>query len=318
MCVKKKMFLKVLFALVFVAVFSTSSFAAFPTGKITLMVPYSAGGSSDIGCRLVAKELEAMLKQTVVVENVVGAGGWIAWNKLAKSKPDGYTISMFALPYVSGYLNPATKRDMDLSSLTPLVNHVIDYTAWAVLPSAPYKTIKELLDFVKDNPGKIKVATSGVNTQHHILLIELEKQGYKMEPVHTNGLADSLTMVLGGHVDVVSLGAGDVRKQVREKALIPLAVMSEERSPFIPDVPTLREATGVNLQAFAARGFAAPKNLDAEALSVLNDAFAKIMSDPNHIAEMDSMGLDVHFLNSADYLDFLKKVEKQYKDALGW
>ena len=299
-----------------VLVFSAQ--AAYPTKKITMYVPYSAGGSSDLGVRRLSQHLEKVLGQPVIVENVVGAGGWIAWNKLARAKPDGYTLSMFALPYVAGYLNPATKRNMDLTSLTPLVNHVIDFTAWAALTSFPHKDMKELLEYVKTNPGKVKVATSGVNTQHHILLIELEKLGYKMEPVHTNGLSDSLAMALGGHVDIVSLGAGDVRKQVKEGNLQALAVMSDRRSPFLPEVPTLAEATGVNLQAFAARGYAAPGKLDKEASEVLNAAFASVMADPDHVKEMDFMGLEVRYMNSADYMKFLKSVEKQYKDALGW
>ncbi len=307
-----------LFALALVGSFAFSSLAAYPTKKITMYVPYTAGGSSDLGVRRLCQRLEKVLGQPIIVENIVGAGGWIAWNKLARAKPDGYTLSMFALPYVAGYLNPATKRDMDLSSLTPLVNHVIDFSAWAVLPSFPYKSVKELLDYVKDHPGEIKVATSGVNTQHHILLIELEKLGYKMEPVHTNGLTDSLTMALGGHVDIVSLGAGDVRKQVSEGNLKALAVMSDARSPFLPDVPTLEEATGLNLRAFAARGYAAPAKLDQEAKDVLNAAFAEVMSDSEHIKEMDLMGLEVRYMNSENYLAFLKSVEKQYKDALGW
>lgn len=304
--------------LVLLGGFALSAQATYPTKKITMYVPYSAGGSSDLGVRRLSQRLEKVLGQPVIVENLVGAGGWIAWNKLARAKPDGYTLSMLALPYVAGYLNPATKRNMDLNSITPLVNHVIDFTAWAALPSFPHKDMKELLEYVKANPGKVKVATSGVNTQHHILLIELEKLGYKMEPVHTNGLADSLTMALGGHVDIVSLGAGDVRKQVKEGNLQALAVMSDRRSPFLPEVPTLAEATGINLQAFAARGYAAPGKLNKKALEVLNAAFAKVMAEPEHVKEMDFMGLEVRYMNSDDYMKFLKSVEKQYKDALGW
>ncbi|MGI6074744.1 MAG: Bug family tripartite tricarboxylate transporter substrate binding protein [Pyramidobacter sp.] len=308
----------ILLVLMFSGAFVFSARAAYPTKKITMYVPYSAGGSSDLGVRRLSQRIEKVLGQPIIVENVIGAGGWVAWNKLARAKPDGYTLSMLALPYVAGYLNLATKRNMDLNSITPLANHVIDFTAWAVLPSFPYKDIKELLEYVKIHPGEVKVATSGVNTQHHILLIELAKLGYKMEPVHTNGLSDALTMALGGHVDIVSLGAGDVRKQVKDGNLRALAVMSDRRSPFLPDVPTLAEATGLNLQAFAARGYAAPANLDKEASEVLNAAFAKVMAEPEHVKEMDLMGLEVRYMNSDDYMKFLKSVEKQYKDALGW
>ncbi|MCX7780108.1 MAG: tripartite tricarboxylate transporter substrate binding protein [Negativicutes bacterium] len=292
--------------------------STYPNKPITLIVPYSAGGSSDIGARLVAKRLEQELGQPVVVENVVGAAGWVGWQKLAKAKPDGYTLSLFTLAYITSYLNPDNKRDMNLDNVTQLVNHVWDVTAWAVKPDSPFKDARELLAYVKANPGKVTVATSGVYTQHHIAVLALDKLGYKMKPVHTNGLAESLTMALGGHVDVVSMGAGDVRNQVKEGALRALAVLDTKRSRFLPDVPTFAENTGINLNAYAARGYVGPANMDPAAVKRLETAFKKIMEDPQHVAEMEAMGLDVRYMDSKAYKAFLKQEEADQKKALGW
>ncbi|CAK7050250.1 MAG: hypothetical protein DELT_01012 [Desulfovibrio sp.] len=292
--------------------------ADYPKKNITIIVPYSAGGSSDIGARRLAQYLEKELGVSIIVDNAAGASGWVGWNKLIKSKPDGYTIALFTLAYVDGYLNPEMKRTQNLTNVTPIARHILDTTAWAVKANSPYKDAKELLEYVKANPGKIKVATSGVLTQHHILLIELEKLGYKMEPVHTNGVADVMTMILGGHVDVASLGAGDIRKQAKEGELRALAVMDSKRSRFLPDTPTLVENTGLALEAYAARGYAGPANMDPKIVKILSDAFGKAMNNPEHVKDMENMGLDVAYLNSEDYLAFLKRIEKEHKEALGW
>jgi tripartite-type tricarboxylate transporter receptor subunit TctC len=302
----------------FVIGVSGTKAADYPKKNISLIVPYTAGGSSDICARRVAQHLEKELGVSIVVDNVAGAGGWVGWNKLIKAKPDGYTLAQVNLVYVDGYINPELKRKQNLSNITLLARHVLDTTAWAVKPDSPYKDAKELLEYVKQNPGKIKVATSGVMTQHHILLIQLDKLGYKMEPVFTNGTADVMTMVLGGHVDVASLGAGDIRKQVKENELRALAVMGNERSHFLPDTSTLVENTGITLDAYAARGFAGPANMDPSIVKILSDAFKKAMNNPEHIKDMDNLGQDVAYLNSADFLSFLKKIEKEHKEALGW
>lgn len=296
----------------------TADAADFPQKNITLIVPYSAGGSSDIGARRLAQHLEKELGVSVIIDNTAGASGWIGWNKLIKARPDGYTLALITLAYVDGYLHPDMKRTQNLTNVTPIARHILDTTAWAVKPDSPFKDAKELLDYVKRNPGKIKVATSGILTQHHILLIELEKQGYKMEPVHTNGVADVMTMVLGGHVDVGSLGAGDIRKQAKEGDLRALAVMDSKRSRFLPDTPTMKESTGLSLEAYAARGYAGPASMDPKIVNVLSEAFGKAMNQPDHVKDMENMGLDVGYLSSTDWLVFLKKIEKEHKETLGW
>lgn len=292
--------------------------AAYPEKPVTLIVPFSAGGSADLAARLIAKRLEGELGKTVVVENLVGGAGWVAWAKLTQAKPDGYTIAVFSLAYVPGYLNPVNKRSMNLDSVTPLVNQTWDVTVWAVKPDSPFKDVNQLLAHVKENPGKIKVATSIVYSQHHLLLLELAKHGYKMNSVHTNGVADSLSMVIGGHIDVASVGTGDVRRQMRDGALRPLAVMDTKRSEMLPDTPTFAEATGIELTAFAARGFAGPAKMDPEAVARLNAAFKKVMEDSDFIAEMAKMDIELRYMNSTDYQAFLKKMEGRYKEILGW
>lgn len=296
----------------------SAAISNYPNKPITIIVPFTAGGSADVGTRLIAKRLEKELGQPLVIENVLGAAGWVGWQKLSKAKPDGYTLALNTLAYTTSYLNPQNKRDMNLDSITQLANHVWDVTAWGVLPGSPFKDAKELLAYVKANPGKVTVATSGAYTQHHIAVLALEKLGYKMKPVHANGLAESLTLVLGGHVDLVSMGAGDIRNQTKEGTLRALATLDDKRSRFLPEVPTFEENTGIKLKAYAARGYIGPQNMDPAAVKRLEEAFEKIMKDPQHIAEMEAMGLEVRYMDSKTYKAFLKQDEAEQKKAMGW
>lgn len=320
---KRRNSLKVIFIglLALVGVFSvlaSGSFAAYPEKVIRFIVPYSPGGSSDITARMLAPELEKILGQSVIVENITGAGGWVGWNELMKAEPDGYTIGEITLVYITSYLNPELNRKETLDSITLFVNHVTDYTAWAVRPDSPYKNMKDLLSFVKDNPGKIKVATSGANTQHHRLVLQFEKQGYKMEALHTGGTADSQALILGGHVDVASIGAGDVRKQMDAGALIPLTTFSEKRSVFLPDTPTLHEQTGMGFVGFDSRGIAGPKGIDPEVIKVLNNAFEKVMTDPAWIAKMETIGQEVNYIDNEHYRDYLGSIAEDIRGTMNW
>ena len=139
-----------------------------------------------------------------------------------------------------------------------------------------------------------------------------------MEAVHTGGLSYSFSMVLGVHVDVASMGAGDIKKQADEGGLRPLAVLDDQRSDYLPDTPTFKEASGLDIQAYAARGFAGPAGMPQEIVDKLNEAFEKVMNDPEHIEEMESLGLSVRYMDSETYRNFLEDVEQQYKDILGW
>jgi tripartite-type tricarboxylate transporter receptor subunit TctC len=291
---------------------------AYPTKPITIIVPYGAGGSSDVGTRLVAKRLEKELGQPIVIENVPGASGFIGWQKMAKSKPDGYTLSSFNLAFIPGSLNPEVKRDIKLESVTPFVNHVWEVTAWAVKADSQFKDAKQLLSYIKDNPNKVSLGTSGSYTQHHIAVIALEKMGYKLKTVNCSGSAESVTMAMGGHIDLVSAGTGELKSAVNDGKLRILAVLNNKRSKFFPDTPTFLESTGVELNAFAARGFAGPANMDLTAVSRLEAAFKKVLEDPEHIEEMDKMGLEVHYLEAKPYIEFLKKYEADIKKTLGW
>src|SRR5262250_3482052 len=128
----------------------------FPARGLLVIVPYSAGGGSDVSARLLARDLEPILGKPVTIENRAGGGGWIGWGSLAASKPDGYTLGYVNAPSMfAGYLDKSQggARKETLESFTPLMNHVIDYNLWAVKADSPFKNVKDVVEHAKKNPG---------------------------------------------------------------------------------------------------------------------------------------------------------------------
>ena len=141
----------------------------YPERGITLIVPYGAGGGTDITARLLAKDVEGVLGKPVTVENRAGGGGWVGWGALAAAKPDGYTLGYLNVPSMyAGYLDRQYNRKETLDSFTPLMNHVLDYNVWAVKADSPFKTVKDVIDAAKKAPNTITVTGFGAGGDDHI------------------------------------------------------------------------------------------------------------------------------------------------------
>ena len=244
----------------------------FPARGILVIVPYSAGGGSDISARLLARDLEAVLGKPVTVENRAGGGGWIGWGSLAQSQPDGYTIGYVNAPSMfAGYLDKSQggARKENLDSFTPLINHVVDYNMWAVKPDSKFKTVKDVLDEAKKRPGTITLNGGGHGTDDHIAVLGIgANTGTTFQMIHFRGTPEGKTQVLGGNIEVYACNVSEGAEDVKAGVIRPLGVMSPERSKFIPDTPTFREQ-GFNEVWSVSRGIAAPAGLppDVEAVS---------------------------------------------------
>lgn len=291
----------------------------YPARPIELIVSFSAGGGTDVGARLLTPLVEAELGQPFTVVNITGAGGWVGWTELSKARPDGYKIGYINTPpFITGYLNPDMGRPAGLDLFIPVANHVWDATVWAVRPDFHLQTVEDILEYAKNNPGQISMATTGVYTQHHINALVLKQKGYELDVVHTQGASDAATMALGGHIDILSAGVGEVKTLARDGKLKVVAVMDTKRTNHLPDVPTFVEATGIELVSFSSRGIAAPKGTPKEIVDKLAAAFEKAINDPEHIKKMADLGLDVRFMGPEEYVKFLQEYEKTLKELLGW
>lgn len=294
----------------------------FPTSSINVIVSFAPGGGTDVGARLLMPYAEKELGVPLAVVNKPGGGGWVGWTELLNGNKDGYTIAYVNTPnLMTGYLNPALKRNKSLDDFEVIANHVLDYGAIGIrINETRFKNIKELIEYAKIN--EVTGCTTGMASDDHIAILKINKAlGTKFVPVHTKGASDGKAAVLGGHIDVYFANVGEVTVPHKNKELNVIAVMAPERSKFLPDIPTLDEVGYKGIYSWSARGLAAPKGIPKDRLDKIVAAFEKAVTNPEHVKKMAEMGLQVKFLKGQDYIKLLKDDEdgvKQVFDLLGW
>jgi tripartite-type tricarboxylate transporter receptor subunit TctC len=293
--------------------------AAFPERGILVIVPYAAGGGSDISARLLARDFEPIFGKPVTVENRAGGGGWIGWGSLAASRPDGYTIGYINVPNIfAGYLDKQSGggRKETLESFTPLINHVTDYNMWAVKPDSRFKTVKDVIEHAKKE--RVTLNGGGYGTDDHVAALGISaKTGAKIEMVHFRGTPEGKTQVLGGNIDVYACNVSEGAEDVKAGVIRPLGVMSPNRSKFIPNVPTFREQ-GFDEAWSTSRGIAAPANLPKDVETALIAALEKTIASPEHKAKAEALSLDPEVIKGDAYRKFLKDNEQATKKLMNW
>jgi tripartite-type tricarboxylate transporter receptor subunit TctC len=301
------------------ATFAAPAQAQYPERNITLIVPYAAGGGTDVTARMLARDLEAELGKPVTVENRAGGGGWVGWGALAQAKPDGYTIGYLNVPSMyAGYLDPQYKRSETLESFTPLMNHVLDYNIWAVKADSPFKSVKDVIEAAKKTPDSISVSAVGAGSGGHLAALSIQSEnGIKLLIVHHKGMIPAKTAVLGGHLQVLSANVSDVAEEVEAGTLRVLGVMAPERLRFLPSAPTFKEQ-GFNQVWSASRGIAAPAGLPPDVQTKLTAALEKTVTSKEHQAKAEQLSLEPRVIKGDEYKKFLKDNEASTKKLMGW
>lgn len=286
--------------------------------SITLIVGSDAGGSSDVGARLIAPGMEKELGVPVNVVNKPGAGWQVGLTELANAKPDGYTFGMTVMPQTNTiYLDPDRKAVFSRKSFAPVGMQVVDPGVIAVKSDSKYKTLKDLIDDAKANPGKIKATTTGILGDDHLNLLRTQKAaGVQFAVVHFTGGAPSITSLLGGHVDVNFNNVGDYMSQVKAGTVRILAVTDAQRSKFYPDVPTVDELGFKGLYSASSRGMSAPANTPKEALDALASAFKKASENPDYQAKMAEQALTVRSMSPAEMGKYWDDMDAQLPDLM--
>ena len=267
----KSLFLSSLLALGLLAV--PAQAAEYPAKPITLMTAFNAGGGSDVSHRLLEKFAKGVFDQPIVVTYKAGAGGEIGWTWLVGAKADGYTIGGVDLPHIvlQPMLRPEGQPGYKTEQLSPLCGLVYDADVVMVPEDGPYKTFKDLIEYAKANPGKVKVATVGKLTGDHLFLMQIEKlTGAKFTQVPYSGSGKAIPALLSGEVDAY-FGSGS--SFLRMEKTRGLAIGSKERYELCPDVPTFIEQ-GYAIESGKYRGLATPQNIPAEARQYSETKFA--------------------------------------------
>jgi tripartite-type tricarboxylate transporter receptor subunit TctC len=272
----------------------------YPNRPVTLIVPWAAGGTTDIGMRALASATEKYLKQKIVIENRPGAGGVLGPQQVAQNAaPDGYTlvqipITVFRFPFMR-------KTSLDPSTDFTYIIGVSGYTFGVVVRNdAPWKKFKELIDYARANPGKVNYGTPGAGTTLHITMEQIAKQqDIKWTHVPFKGTSETTSALLGGHVHAAADATGWA-SLVSAGQLRLLVLWTAARSRNWPDTPTLREV-GINMVSNSPFGIAGPKGMDPAVVKIIHDAFKKGAEDPAYLEATAKLDQEPAYLNSDDY-----------------
>jgi tripartite-type tricarboxylate transporter receptor subunit TctC len=273
-----------LFAIAFAAALQGIGSAAaqnYPSRPITMVVPFPAGGPSDLVPRLLSEKMRASLGQSIVIENVPGAGGSIGMGRVARAAPDGYTVGVgsWSTGVVNGVIyNLQYDVVTDFEPVVLLPNTPLFIVTKGSLPA---KDLKELVDWVKANPGKTLVGTSGVGTSPHVAGIMLQSlTGTPVQLVHYRGGAPALQDLLSGQIDVIMNQSSLFLPYLAERKVKILAVMAGSRLAQAPNVPTVDEAGFPGMHLSSWNGIWAPKGTPKDVVAKLNAAFVDALTDP--------------------------------------
>ncbi|MCX8116668.1 MAG: tripartite tricarboxylate transporter substrate binding protein [Desulfobacterota bacterium] len=309
----KKIFLSLL--LTSLLAFSSVGSAAekFPSKPIELVVPFAAGGSTDVLARLVAKYAPKYFDQPLVVVNKPGGGGVTGTEGVVRSKPDGYTLY---LGYGSGHdlVTPHFQKlpydtFKDLIAVCRLSIHSV---VVVVRGDAPYKTFKELVEWGK----KRDQVTASVSTRAGSVDITFQAigkaTGLKIVTVPFRGGAEAVTAIVGGQTDTGGNHPSEIISHIKAKRLIPIAVALEERDPALPETPTLKELGYNVVTAGSVKGVAAPKGTPSEVIRYLAERFKKVCEDPEFIKSMQEIGQPVLYQGPEAFAKFLQEGFEHY------
>lgn len=288
------------FILGFLAVFLLSGIlplqaADFPTKEVQVIIPWAAGGATDLIFRALAATSGKYLGQAVVVINRPGGAGAVGYTEGAQAPPDGYTLTAAVTPLA--ILPHQVKTSFTYKSFEPIINFVSDPSMFLARSDAPWKTLKEFLEYAKKNPNMITVGNSGAGGGVHLVALAFEKAaGVQFNHIPFSGGGPSVTALLGGHINAVSVSPPEGITHVSAGKLKIIALFADKRLEMFPNVPTVKEQ-GINFSMGMWRGLVAPKGTPAEVIKKLHDAFRKGMDDPVFKKNAADMSVNLHYLS---------------------
>lgn len=279
----------------------------FPSKPVTLIVPYSPGGGTDVLARIVAKGLENKIGQSVIIDNRPGAGGTIGAAVAAHAPADGYTLLILnAIPHTSS-AGLYSKLSYDPVKSYAAIGSIAETPYILVAgPSVKATTFKEFIEAARAKPGTINYASSGIGGVSH-LTTELFKSMSKLEMRHVpyKGDGPSITDLLGGYVDINFGNMLAMMPHVKTNKLKAFAVTSANRSKIVPDVPTVAESGYPDFVVVGRFGLAAPAGTPPEIISSLSDALAKTINSPEIIDQLNKQGVDPKPSTAKEFSDIM-------------
>lgn len=260
-------------ALVVMAAASVAEAQTYPSRPITMIVPFAAGGTSDVIARVVAEQMAIPLGQTIIIENVVGAGGSTALTRAARATPDGYTIAIGNAGTSAATYTIYPKLSFTPESFTSIGMVAKTFGIVALRKDFPAKDLKEFIAYAKANPGKVNLGHAGVGSSNYLICKSfVQAAGIDVTLVGYRGAAPALTDAIGGQIDGVCDSAASVSQAIDDKLVKAIVVGSNVRLGSLPDLPTSAEAGLPEFEAQGWNGLFAPKGTPPEIIAKLNAA----------------------------------------------
>jgi tripartite-type tricarboxylate transporter receptor subunit TctC len=276
-------------------------------------VPFPAGGTSDVMGRLVAEELGKLLKQPFIVENIGGAGGVIGTERGAKAAPDGYTLIQTGVGQsaVAHGLEPLPKYNSNTDFIHISQVHS-GPNVLVVHPSTPFKTLKDLVDYAKANPGKLDYGYTPAASGHMAMEQFKQTAGIFMLGIPYRGGGPMMTDILGGTIKLMFINQDVALQHVKAGKLRPLAISSAQRNPLYPDVPTVAESGYKGFEALSWSGMSAPRGTPQPIIDKLEAAMVQVMTSPAVTQRLESQGFVVPQQGAKPYAAFVKSEEARW------
>jgi tripartite-type tricarboxylate transporter receptor subunit TctC len=285
----------------------------YPTRLIKIVVPFPAGGPTDLMGRLAAQQLSALLKQSAIVENLPGAGGTIGSRSVARAAPDGYTLLLGGTN--SNAITPAVYKELDydpVADFAPVAAIAVDSSALIVEPAVPAKTVQELVDYLKRNPGKVACGASVGIAPHALVAYFMKRSATDMIFVPYKGGAPLITDLLSGQVQMTFGAKSAYLPHIQAGKMRALAVTSEARWPELADVPTMREAGMADFPSYQWFDLMAPIKTPVEIVDKLNATINNGLKSAEFRSSLAKLGVELKIRTPRELEQILRAETQQW------
>lgn len=290
----------------------------YPTRPIELIVPYTAGGTSDLIGRVVAKALSERLKTPVIVLNRAGAAGTLGMRQVAGAAPDGYTIGVGGTTNLAIAPYLATQAPYDpIKDFTPLAVAATAPFILVTSPQANFRSVDELIARAKGQPGKLNYGSSGIGSSHHVMTeLFARTAGFTAVHIPFKGGAENVTQLMAGTVDFMFESSSSILPQITGGRVRALAVSGKERLPELPNTPTVQEAGVKDFVVESVIGIVAPAQLPPAVHAKLSGALFDALSDPTVRESIARTGSGVPPVGKSEFQDRLKADAERWRKVI--
>ena len=287
---------------------------AYPSRAVNYVVPFDAGGQSDITAQYQREGLERALGVDVVIRHQPGAGGALAWSALARGRADGYTISGNNIPHI--IIQPLVRDNAGYQTedLRPVYLFQTTPIGFAVSADSPFDTLEDLIEHARANPGQVTVSGSGTHSGHHLAILQLQfLSGTEFTYIPATGAAPSVTNFLGGHTQAILANSDDLVQHQNEMKI--LAIGTTDRFHALPDVPTFMEQ-GYDFTAGIDRGVTVARDTPEEIVRALEAAFDAVSRDRSFVRQMEALGFELHQVGADEFAVYIERKQREITTVL--